>query len=123
MRHSFTGNVCAGIVISAALALALAVLILPDVASAQDSFEIRVEQYERPTLGAFSIEEHFNYVGIGTANFDGTVAPTNHQFHMSSELTGGITDHMSLGVMLMTAVVPVRSGGLEYAGWRVLPHF
>jgi hypothetical protein len=91
-------------------------------AHAQDPFEIRVEQYEEPAFGAFTFEEHLNGVGSGTTIFDGSVAPTDHQFHMSSEFTAGITDHLSLGLMLMAAAVPGR-GGLGYAGWRILPHF
>jgi hypothetical protein len=41
---------------------------------------------------------------------------------MTFELTEGLTDNIAVGVMLLTAV---RPGGpaLEYAGWRVLPHF
>jgi hypothetical protein len=46
----------------------------------------------------------------------------NDQFHMTFELTGGLTNNIALGVMLLTAE---RPGGpaLEYAGWRILPHF
>jgi hypothetical protein len=101
--------------------IGIAVAGSPRTLSAQDAFEIRVEGIEEPALGEFTYEEHLNAVGIGTKDFDGTVAPTNHQFHMSSELTAGITNHFSLGFMLLTAAVPGRSG-LEYAGWRVLPH-
>jgi hypothetical protein len=100
----------------------IVILGLPRFANAQDSFEIRVEQYEQPVFGSFSLEEHLNYAGRGTSSFDGTVAPTNHQFHMSSELTAGLAEHVSVGLMLMTAVVP-GTRGLQYAGWRVLPHF
>ena len=48
--------------------------------------------------------------------------PTHHQFHMTFELTEGLTDNIAVGVMLLTAV---RPGGpaLEYAAWRILPHF
>ena len=100
---------------------ALIVVGNPSLAQAQDPFEIRVEEYERPTLGGFSFEEHVNYVQSGTTSSDGSVAATNHQLHASSELTAGIGDHISLGLMLMTARVP--GTGMEYAGWRVLPHF
>jgi len=84
--------------------------------------------FARPLLehklppGGFTLEAHFNFVGIGTNSFDGQVAPTNHQFHMTGELTGGITDNISLGFMVLSAVRP-GGPGLEYAGWRVLPHF
>ena len=93
----------------------------PTRARAQDPFEIHVYEYEKLAPGGFTLEGHFNFVGIGSDSFAGTVAPTNHQFHMTGELTGGITDNLSLGFMLLSAVRP-GGPGLEYAGWRVLPH-
>src|SRR5579862_1015517 len=80
---------------------------------AQDPFEIRVERYEELRPGEFAFEEHVNDVAIGTANDRGSVAATNHQIHVSSELTAGIASHFSLGTMLMAAVVPGHAG-LEY---------
>lgn len=89
---------------------------------AQDPFEIHVYEYEPLPPGKFTLETHLNYVEIGTQTADGTVAPTNNQFHMTFELTGGLTNNIALGMMLLTAE---RPGGpaLEYAGWRLLPHF
>ena len=97
-------------------------IVCPVPAQAQDPFEIHVYEYEQLAPGGFTLEGHFNFVGIGTNSFNGPVAPTNHQFHMTGELTGGITDNVSVGFMLLTAARPGGSG-LEYAGWRVLPHF
>lgn len=97
-------------------------VVSPTTMWAQDPFEIHVYEYEQLPPGGFTLEGHFNFVGIGTDSFVGTVAPTNHQFHMTGELTGGITDNVSLGFMLLSAVRP-GGPGLEYAGWRVLPHF
>jgi hypothetical protein len=96
-------------------------LVCPVIAKAQDPFEIHVYEYEQLPPGEFTLEGHFNFVGIGAESFAGTVAPTNHQFHMTGELTGAITNNASLGFMLLTAVRPDGSG-LEYAGWRLLPH-
>jgi hypothetical protein len=96
-------------------------LVLADSAYAQDPFEIHVYEYESLKPGAFTLEGHFNYVGIGSKTAQGLVAPMNNQFHMTYELTGGIADNVSLGFMLLTAKRPGH--GLEYAGWRVLPHF
>jgi hypothetical protein len=89
--------------------------------SAQDPFEIHVYEYESLKPGAFTLEAHLNYVGLGTKTFDGPVAPFNNQMHMTYELTGGITDNISLGFMLLSARRP--GSGLDYAGWRLLPHF
>jgi hypothetical protein len=66
-------------------------LVCPTTALAQDLFEIHVYEYEELPPGGFTLEGHFNFVGIGTNLFDGQLAPTNHQFHMTGELTGGIT--------------------------------
>src|SRR5262249_26052985 len=45
----------------------------------------------------------------------------NNQFHMTGELTAGVTDFSSLGFMLLGAHRP-GSSVPEYAGWRLLPH-
>jgi hypothetical protein len=87
---------------------------------AQDPFEIHVYEYETLAPRHCTLETHLNFVGIGTNAQEGTVAPTN-QFHATFELTGGLTNNVSLGVMLLTAVRP--GGSLDYAGWRILPHF
>jgi len=90
-------------------------------ACAQDPFEIHVYEYETLKPGQFTLEQHLNYWAIGSKESDGTLAPTNDQLHMTYELTGAITDHISLGFMQLNAVLPGQ--GFEYAGWRVLPHF
>jgi hypothetical protein len=91
-------------------------------ALAQDPFEIHVYEYETPKLGAYTLEAHLNEVGIGGKTADGLLAPTNHQFHMTGELTAGLADFAALGFMLLGAARP-GGGGPDYAGWRVLPHF
>jgi hypothetical protein len=88
---------------------------------AQDPFEIHVYEYETLQPGAYTLEAHLNYIALGTKSFDGPVAPTNNQFHMTGELTAGITSISSLGFMLLGAARP-GAGGPEYAGWRILPH-
>jgi hypothetical protein len=90
-------------------------------AQAQDPFEIHVYEYEKPHLGEYTLEAHLNYVGIGTKQAEGSVAASNHQFHMTGELTAGLTDYASVGFMLLGAARP-GGGGPDYAGWRVLPH-
>jgi hypothetical protein len=113
LKNTFANTIFLGI---------LLFLVYTGTARAQDPFEIHVYEYEQLPPGGFTLEGHFNFVGIGTDSFEGPVAPTNHQFHMTGELTGGITDNVSLGVMVLSAV---RPGGVgpEYAGWRLLPHF
>jgi hypothetical protein len=87
----------------------------------QDPFEIHVYEYETLKRGDFTLEAHLNRVGKGTKYFDGTVAPSQGQFHATFELTAGLTDFASLGFMQLNARRP--GGPFEYAGWRVLPHF
>ena len=88
---------------------------------AQDPFEIVIFEYEPLPLGAYTYETHLNYVLAGTKEPDGSVAPTQHQFHFSSEWTMGLTDQLRAGFVLLTAHRPGNS--LEYAGFRLLPHF
>lgn len=90
-------------------------------AGAQDPFEIHVYEYETLQPGQFTLEQHLNYWAIGSHQYEGTLAPTNDQLHMTYELTGGITNQVSLGFMQLNAVLPGR--GFQYAGWRALPHF
>ena len=35
----------------------------------------------------WSLETHINYIGKGTKFFEGAVAPTSNQFHLTFELT------------------------------------
>lgn len=88
---------------------------------AQDPFEIHVYEYETLKRGQFALEQHLNYVGIGSKTAEGPLAPTNDQIHLTHELTAGVTDQFSMGFMLLAGRVP--SQGLKYAGWRLLSHF
>ena len=72
-------------------------------------------------LGEFTFETHLNYVGDGTRTFNGPVAPFQDQLHMTFELTAGLSDYTSIGFMELNGRRPGHP--LEYAGWRVLPHF
>jgi hypothetical protein len=90
-------------------------------ARAQDPFEIQVFEYEPLPLGAYTYEEHLNYVAAGFSHFDGSVAPLEGQLHASSEWTAGLTDEIRLGATALTAYIPGL--GWRYAGFRLLPHF
>jgi hypothetical protein len=89
-------------------------------AHAQDPFEIHVYEYETLRRGGFTFETHLNHIGKGTRTSDGLAAPSQDQFHMAFELTAGLADFASIGCMQLNARRP--ASGLEYAGWRVLPH-
>src|SRR5712692_1403471 len=88
-------------------------------ANAQDLFEIQVYEYETVDKGKWNLETHFNNIVHGTKSFEGTVAPTNHQFHLTWELTRGITENFEMAAYLVTAERP--GAGYEFAGWRLRP--
>lgn len=90
-------------------------------AYAQDPFEIVVFEYEPLPLGAYTYEAHMNYTLDGTKGFVGPVAPTQNQFHFTSEWTAGINDEVRFGVAVLSAAGP--GIGPVYAGVRILPHF
>ena len=90
-------------------------------AHAQDPFEIQVYEYDTVKRGMWNLETHLNYIGKGTKEFEGTVAPTNNQFHMTYELTAGLSKNWELAGYLVTARRP--GNPMEYAGWRVRPRF
>ena len=88
---------------------------------AQDDFEIQVYEYETVPKRMWNLETHMNYIAKGTKQFEGTLAPTNNQYHMTYELTHGITDYFELAGYLVTARTPGLSGPIEYAGARIRP--
>ena len=89
---------------------------------AQDAFEIQVYEYETVPRGMWNLETHLNYIGRGTKAFEGPVAPTNNQLHMTYELTRGVTKYFELAGYLVLARRP-GGGPMEFAGWRVRPRF
>jgi hypothetical protein len=95
------------------------VLLLQMTAWGQDPFEVQVYEYETVPKGLWNLETHLNYIGKGTKEFEGPVAPTEHQFHLTFELTRGITNHFELAGYLVFA--HRADGGFDFVGWRVRP--
>lgn len=100
---------------------ALLAILAGGVARAQDPFEIQVYEYKTVPKGMWNLETHINFVGRGTKESEGPVAPSNHQFHLTFELTHGITEHFETAGYLVLAQRP--GGGFEYVGWRIRPRF
>lgn len=100
--------------------LTLVVLVCGTV-HAQDIFEIQVYEYLTVPKKRYNLEVHFNYIATGTKESRGRVAPTDNVFHLTFELTRGLTDHVEVAGYLMLAQRP--GGGLEYAGTRIRPRF
>ena len=69
----------------------------------------------------WNLETHLNYTGRGTKTYENTVAPTHNQFHMTYELTRGITQNFEMVGYLVLAGRPGTNHRWEYAGWRVRP--
>src|SRR5579863_5803568 len=89
-------------------------------ASAQDSFEIHIYEYEPLSWREYSLEAHLNFTAQGTDLRDTTLLPTTHQTHLTLEPTLGLSDNFALGFMFLNAWEPGCSP--QVAGWRVLPH-
>ncbi len=99
--------------------LLAAVVALTGVAHAQDPFEIQVYEYETVPRGMWNLETHLNYIARGTHEAEGTVAATNHQTHLTFELTRGITPEFEFGAYLVLADRP--GAGPEFVGYRIRP--
>jgi hypothetical protein len=106
------------------LASAFALLTLCLVASracAQDLFEIQVYPYETVEPHHTMFEFHMNFFPSGTKETQNGLFPNNHQFHLTVEITHGLTPHWELGAYLVTAYVP--GIGPKFAGSRIRPRF
>lgn len=100
-------------IVTAGAALFLAVARL----TAQDPFEIIVYPAATVARGEWEVETHLNYTARGTTAFNGTVAPSQHQTHLTFELTHGIAAGWEASVYVLSAYRP--GVGAEYAGWRL----
>jgi hypothetical protein len=85
--------------------------------AAQDPFEIVVYPAATAARGEWELETHLNYTARGTTAFNGTVAPSRRQTHLTFELTHGITANWEASAYVLTAYRP--GVGAEYAGWRL----
>jgi hypothetical protein len=101
--------------------LSLLLLLLAPVALCQDTFEIQVYEYETVPKGQWNLETHVNFVGSGTKKYEGTVAPTNDQLHLTYELTRGITNRFEMAGYLVLARRPGNS--LDYVAARIRPRY
>ncbi|HMG33138.1 MAG TPA: hypothetical protein VKM94_04300 [Blastocatellia bacterium] len=100
----------------------LAVLVLaPEKARGQDLFEIQVYPYDTVEPRRTMIEFHMNYFPSGTKQTDDGTFPNNHQFHLTMEVTHGLSKHWELGWYLVSAWVPGE--GPKFAGARIRPRF
>lgn len=88
---------------------------------AQDPFEIQVYEYPTVPKGMWNLETHVNYVGKGTKTPEGTASPSHNQFHVTFELTRGITENFELAGYLVMARRAGINSAMEFAAWRIRP--
>ena len=101
--------------------LLLAFLFIPSSARAQDMFEIQVYPYETVAPRHTMFEFHMNFFPSGTKTSENGKYPVHHQFHFTTEITHGITEHFELAGYIVTAWAPEH--GFKLAGARVRPRF
>src|SRR5665647_2295199 len=77
-------------------------LLLFNVATAQDNYEIQV--YGSPTQekGTTMFELHSNFTFDGQKNIIDGVRPSNHALHETVEITHGVTDNFEIGFYFFT---------------------
>lgn len=103
------------------VAVAVALLCCSNLAKGQDLYEIQVYPYETIERRHTMFEFHMNFFPSGTKMSEGGLYPINHQFHLTMEVTHGISEHWEIGGYLLTAYVP--DVGPEIAGTHIRPRF
>jgi len=99
--------------------LALQIIVVTCYAFSQDSFEVQVYESDIVPVGHYELDMHNIFVAKGNSEWEGTVAPSNHQEHLAFEFTRGMTDYFELGSYLLVAHRP--DGTTEFAGFRLRP--
>lgn len=100
---------------------AVVIIWSPGICSAQDLFEIQVYPYETVEPHHTMFEFHFIAFPSGTKAAEKGMFPTHHQFHITAEITHGLSKHWELGGYLVSAFVPDE--GARFAGARLRPRF
>jgi hypothetical protein len=88
---------------------------------AQDPFEIHVLEYEQLQRGEFTFENHLNYVAQSATQ--GASPGAQSVFHDTYELTAGITEDVSFGVMQLNAGGPVALSNPRVGGSSLISTF
>src|SRR5262249_31685617 len=112
---------CLARVLSLGLTALVFFVLAPQKTRAQDLFEIQVYPYETVAPHRTMVEFHMNFFPSGTKQTSDGTFPTNHQFHLTMEVTHGLTGHWELGWYLVSAFVPGE--GAKFAGARIRPRF
>src|SRR5579885_3808185 len=104
---------------SLAWLLGLLVLLACPAASAQDNYEIQVYPSETVRAGHTMIELHSSFPISGSKTTQNGVAPTEHAWHETIEITRGFTSWFETGFYIFTSARP--GGGWEWVGDHIRP--
>jgi len=94
-------------------------LILFNVATAQDNYEIQVYSSPTQTKGTTMFELHSNYTFDGQQNVIDGVRPSNHALHETLEITQGIAENFEIGFYFFTNYT--NGYGYRYVGSHIRP--
>ena len=97
----------------------LAMVLMPACAPAQDNYEIQVYGADTVEPGSTMVELHSNFTAEGSKVAEDGVAPTNHAWHETVEITQGVNSWFETGFYIFTSA---RSGsGWEWVGDHIRP--
>ena len=86
---------------------------------AQDNYEIQVYGSDTVDPKATMVEFHSNFTFQGRKAFEDGVAPTNHAFHETLEITHGFNSWFETGFYVFTSAEPNQ--GWQYVGSHIRP--
>jgi len=102
-----------------ACSLCVVGLILTAGAAAQDNYEIQVYAAETVAPRSTMIELHSNYTVTGRKAVEDGLAPTQHAFHETVEITQGFTPWFETALYIFTSAR--RGSGWEWVGDHLRP--
>jgi len=86
---------------------------------AQDNYEIQVYGYDTVAPGRTMVELHSNYTFEGSKTSQQGVLPTEHQTHLTVEITQGWTEWFETGFYIFTSYGPGQ--GYKWVGDHIRP--
>ena len=95
------------------------VAVMAACAAAQDNYEIQVYGYDTVEPGSTMVELHSNFTISGSKVTTDGVAPTEHAWHETVEITQGITSWFETGFYIFTSAR--NGGGWEWVGDHIRP--
>ena len=90
-------------------------------AAAQDNYEIQVYGYDTVEPGTTMVELHSNYTITGSKAVTDGVAPTQHAWHETIEITQGFTSWFETGFYIFTSAR--KGSGWQWVGDHIRPRF